>query len=248
MRPLSRSIRRRTSVGSFQTRDISRALSPLRRTSDRVQRRSRKTRRVSSESSSYSQSRFVKSTTKVPWCSWCCCWSRLVVSVASSFCDEIGFQKSLETTNARARTMIKEEEKTKEQQKHQLKRLGVETNLNPTSWHGAFSCSLCARKRLPACEFSQAQVKKKRANENASLVCLRCSEREEEERIQTTMMAGLKMNEEKGVALHECSKCKELKPETAFARSQLRNKGPGKQKCSKSRRRRTRLQIRRERT
>ena len=129
--------------------------------------------------------------------------------------------------------MIKEEEKTKEQQKHQLKRLGEETNLNPTSWHGAFSCSLCARKRLPACEFSQAQVKKKRANENASLVCLRCSEREEEETIQTTMMAGLKMNEEKGSSLHECSKCKELKPETAFARSQLRNKGPGKQKCSK---------------
>ena len=128
--------------------------------------------------------------------------------------------------------MIKEEEKTKEQQKHQLKRLGVETDLHPTSWHGAFSCSVCARKRLPACEFSQAQVKKKRANENASLVCLRCSEREEEETIKT--MAGLKMDEEnKGSALHECSKCKELKPETEFARSQLRNKGPGKQKCSK---------------
>ena len=127
-----------------------------------------------------------------------------------------------------------EEEKTKEQQKHQLKRLGVETNLHPTSWHGAFSCSACARKRLPACEFSQAQVKKKRANENASLVCLRCSEREEEETIQTTTMAGLKIDEEnKGSALHECSKCKERKPETEFARSQLRNKGPGKQKCSK---------------
>ena len=128
--------------------------------------------------------------------------------------------------------MSKEEEKTKEQQKHQLKRLGVETDLHPTSWHGALSCSVCARKRLPACEFSQAQVKKKRANENASLVCLRCSEREEEETIKT--MAGLKMDEEnKGSALHECSKCKELKPETEFARSQLRNKGPGKQKCSK---------------
>ena len=128
--------------------------------------------------------------------------------------------------------MSKEEEKTKEQQKHQLKRLGVETDLHPTSWHGAFSCSVCARKRLPACEFSKAQVKKKRANENASLVCLRCSEREEEETIKT--MAGLKMDEEnKGSALHECSKCKELKPETEFARSQLRNKGPGKQKCSK---------------
>ena len=126
--------------------------------------------------------------------------------------------------------MSEEEEKTKEQQK--LKRLGVETNSHPTSWHGAFSCSACARKRLPACEFSQAQVKKKRANENASLVCLRCSEREEEETIKT--MAGLKMDEEnKGSALHECSKCKELKPETEFARSQLRNKGPGKQKCSK---------------
>ena len=126
-----------------------------------------------------------------------------------------------------------EEEKTKEQQKHQLKRLGVETNLHPTSWHGAFSCSVCARKRLPACEFSHAQVKKKRANENASLVCLRCSEREEEETTIQTMMAGLKMDEEKGSSLHECSKCKELKRETEFARSQLRNKGPGKQKCSK---------------
>ena len=130
--------------------------------------------------------------------------------------------------------MSKEEEKTKEQQKHQLERLGVETNLNPTSWHGAFSCSACARKRLPACEFSHAQVKKKRANENASLVCLRCSEREEEETIQTTTtMAGLKIDEAKGSALHECSKCKELKAETEFARSQLRNRGPGKQKCSK---------------
>ena len=128
--------------------------------------------------------------------------------------------------------MSKEEEKTKEQQK--LKRLGVETNSHPTSWHGAFSCTACARKRLPACEFSHAQVKKKRANENASLVCLRCSEREEEETIQTTTMAGLKIDEEnKGSALHECSKCKERKPETEFARSQLRNKGPGKQKCSK---------------
>ena len=128
--------------------------------------------------------------------------------------------------------MSKEEEKTKERQK--LKRLGVETNSHPTSWHGAFSCSACARKRLPACEFSHAQVKKKRANENASLVCLRCSEREEEETIQTTTMAGLKIDEEnKGSALHECSKCKERKPETEFARSQLRNKGPGKQKCSK---------------
>jgi len=128
--------------------------------------------------------------------------------------------------------MIKEDEETKEEQKHQRK-LGVETNLNPTSWHGAFSCSLCARKRLPACEFSQAQVKKKRANENALLVCLRCSEREEEETtIQT--MSGLKIDEEnKDSSLHECSKCKERKPETAFARSQLRNKGPGKQKCSK---------------
>jgi hypothetical protein len=41
------------------------------------------------------------------------------------------------------------------------------------------------------------------------------------------------MDEEKGSSLHECSKCKELKRETEFARSQLRNKGPGKQKCSK---------------
>ena len=48
-----------------------------------------------------------------------------------------------------------------------------------------------------------------------------------------TTMAGLKIDEEKGCSLHECSKCKERKPETEFARSQLRNKGPGKQKCSK---------------
>jgi hypothetical protein len=142
-------------------------------------------------------------------------------------------------------------------------KLGVETNLDPTTWHGAFNCAKCGRKRLPAVEFSQAQLKKKRANEKAEIRCLKCAaakalEEEEEEEEEEKKTRSRKEGEENALArevgemkigresasaaaateggegeLHECSVCKEKKPESAFARSQLRNKGPGKQKCSK---------------
>jgi len=137
-------------------------------------------------------------------------------------------------------------------------KLGVETNLDPTTWHGAFNCAECGRKRLPAVEFSQAQLKKKRANEKAEMSCLKCAAKaalEEEEEVRKTRsrkegeenalareVGEMKIGGESASATateggegerHECSVCKEKKPESAFARSQLRNKGPGKQKCSK---------------
>ena len=39
--------------------------------------------------------------------------------------------------------------------------LVVKANLDPTTWAGAFDCSACGRKRLPAVEFSKNMVLKR---------------------------------------------------------------------------------------
>ena len=124
--------------------------------------------------------------------------------------------------------------------------LGIKTNLDASEWSGSFDCSgPCERKRLPACEFSKSQLKKRRGNDCAAkIVCLKCvvstttddddddcdlSERVEE---RVKMDSNDNACDDAYGVLHQCAKCeRELKAEF-FAKSQLRNKGIGKQKCS----------------
>ena len=113
--------------------------------------------------------------------------------------------------------------------------LGVKANLDPTTWAGAFDCSACGRKRLPAVEFSKNMVLKRRKDESAAIKCLRCTQADEvKEREAAAEKAKARAAEGEGgeVMLHECAKCKESKPASEFSRKQLMQKGPGKQRCS----------------
>ena len=113
--------------------------------------------------------------------------------------------------------------------------LGVKANLDPTTWAGAFDCSACGRKRLPAVEFSKNMVLKRQKDENAKIRCKTCTAADEvKEREAAAAKAKARAAEETGgdVVLHECAKCKESKPASDFSGKQLRQKGPGKQRCS----------------
>ena len=84
-------------------------------------------------------------------------------------------------------------------------------------------------------------VEKQRKDPNFALKCKACVEAKEQEvRAAAAANAKLKAEETAGAAgaagetadsLHECSACKANLPEAAFNRNQLRNKGPGKQRC-----------------
>jgi DNA-directed RNA polymerase subunit M/transcription elongation factor TFIIS len=109
--------------------------------------------------------------------------------------------------------------------------LGVKANLDPTTWAGAFDCSACGRKRLPAVEFSKNMVLKRQKDENAKIRCKTCTAADEvKEREAAAAKAKARAAEETGddVVLHECAKCKESKPASDFSGKQLRQKGPGK--------------------
>ena len=113
--------------------------------------------------------------------------------------------------------------------------LGVKANLDPTTWAGAFDCSACGRKRLPAVEFSKNMVLKRQKDENSDIRCKTCTAADEvKEREAAAAKAKARAAEETGddVVLHECAKCKESKPASDFSGKQLRQKGPGKQRCS----------------
>ena len=57
--------------------------------------------------------------------------------------------------------------------------LGVKANLDPTTWAGAFDCSACGRKRLPAVEFSKNMVLKRQKDESAKIRCKTCTAADE---------------------------------------------------------------------
>ena len=111
--------------------------------------------------------------------------------------------------------------------------LGVRSGGDPTQWHGAFDCSACGRKRLPAVEFSQNMANKARKDPSAQIRCKKCTaSAAEAERALAAETAKLRVAEDGNtVATHECAACKALKPADAFSRAQLNNKGPGKQRC-----------------
>lgn len=115
--------------------------------------------------------------------------------------------------------------------------LGVRSGGDPTQWHGAFDCSACGRKRLPAVEFSQNMANKARKDPSAQIRCKKCTaSAAEAERALAAETAKLRVAEDGGgdgaaAATHECAACKASKPADAFSRAQLNNKGPGKQRC-----------------
>jgi hypothetical protein len=116
--------------------------------------------------------------------------------------------------------------------------LGVKSGGDPTQWHGDYDCSACGRKRLPAVEFSVNMQNKYKADRLAKLRCKKCTAAEAEaERLLSIETAKLKVAEagEDGAPpeLHECAECKASKPASEFSGKQLKQKGPGKQRCRK---------------
>ena len=118
-------------------------------------------------------------------------------------------------------------------------------------WAGVFDCSVCRRKRLIGSEFSKKMLEKGRGG--ADITCKACvAEKAEAERVTAAAKRAEKEKQSSifavagggaaaategggaGVAaeeLHECAKCRQQLPAAAFNRTQLRNKGPGKQRC-----------------
>lgn len=81
-------------------------------------------------------------------------------------------------------------------------------------------------------------IEKQRKDPNFALKCKACVEAKGQEiRAAAAANAKLKAEETAGAAgetadsLHECSACKANLQKAAFNRNQLRNKGPGKQRC-----------------
>eukprot|EP00040_Diaphanoeca_grandis_P028115 m.161543 g.161543 ORF g.161543 m.161543 type:complete len:190 (-) comp31242_c0_seq5:446-1015(-) len=97
-----------------------------------------------------------------------------------------------------------------------------------TKWAGAFDCKVCRRKRLIASEFSKRQVEKSRADATFQLTCKVCVENENEaERNSKAKSASTDDSSE----LHKCAACEQELGVSRFNKTQLRNKGPGKQRC-----------------
>ena len=115
--------------------------------------------------------------------------------------------------------------------------LGVSSGGDPSQWHGAFDCAACGRKRLPAVEFSANAVSKKRADPGKEIRCKACTQKAAEaERALAAETAKLRVVEggddaDAPAATHECAACKRSRPADAFSNKQLKQKGPGKQKC-----------------
>jgi hypothetical protein len=106
---------------------------------------------------------------------------------------------------------------------------------------------VCRRKRLTASEFSKKMCEKARTDPG-SIKCKACVEKaaNDERTAAATKAAGKQSIFQAGDAgagggggggtdaaleLHQCSACKKDLAEGAFNRNQLRNKGPGKQRC-----------------
>ena len=109
--------------------------------------------------------------------------------------------------------------------------LGVRSGGDPTQRHGAFDCSACGRKRLPAVEFSQNMANKARKDPSAQIRCnLHGVRGGGGARARGGDGEACVAEDGNTVATHECAACKALKPADAFSRAQLNNKGP-EQRC-----------------
>eukprot|EP00935_MAST-01C_sp_MAST-1C-sp1_P001932 g1932.t1 len=110
-----------------------------------------------------------------------------------------------------------------------------------SGWAGSFDCGVCGRKRLLASEFSKKMLEKKRRDSTMAIKCKSCVETQAtEEREAAAKKKKSAVGEPSSIfdagggekpELHECARCKQSLPADAFNKNQLRNKGPGKQRC-----------------
>ena len=127
--------------------------------------------------------------------------------------------------------------------------LGNTTASSSSQWTGVYDCSVCRRKRLTGSEFSKKALERHRKDKNAPLKCKTCvaaAEKAEQERAAAKTAAAAATAAGGGAdgggadgggggsvegELHTCAACGVAKPAATFNKNQLRNKGPGKQRC-----------------
>ena len=109
--------------------------------------------------------------------------------------------------------------------------LGVRSGGDPTQWHGAFDCSACGRKRLPAVEFSQNMANKARKDPSAQIRCkARRPRRRRSARSRRRRRSFASLRTAIPSRRTSARRARRSSPRTP-SRAQLNNKGPGKQRC-----------------
>ena len=134
---------------------------------------------------------------------------------------------------------------------------GLSAHGREAGWAGTFTCcGPCGRKRLVAAEFSKAQITKKQKDEAAEIKCKQCVEAAQQAERDAAKKkaeaaapkdcgpvdAATAANKSEAVIdvtdaaptvpeLHECASCKKSLAADKFNRTQLVQKGPGKQRC-----------------
>jgi hypothetical protein len=106
--------------------------------------------------------------------------------------------------------------------------LGVRANLDPKTWAGAFDCARCARKRLPAIEFSKKALLKMRERGDTVGTCKTCVDAQaalERERARARASDG---GDEGDVT---CAACEATKPASGFSKTQRRAAAPRCAEC-----------------
>eukprot|EP00873_Tetraselmis_striata_P035969 jgi/Tetstr1/456233/TSEL_042996.t1 len=111
--------------------------------------------------------------------------------------------------------------------------MGTPNSELSTDWQrsaGNFTCLASRAKRLPAERFSKAQLAKAQKHPDLAATCKTCTQAAEAAKQSPSGGDGAAAAAEAGVK-HACAGCKEELPATAFTKSQLTQKGPGKQRC-----------------
>jgi hypothetical protein len=102
------------------------------------------------------------------------------------------------------------------------------SGLDPKTWAGAFDCARCARKRLPAIEFSKKALLRMRERGDDAGTCKACVDAEAAiERARARESASAVDDD----ADATCAACGATKPASAFSKTQRRGAAPRCGEC-----------------